>query len=66
MKKPDNKEVFYSLCIEDIQTVAVQELERELTTDEVNQIKDVIAAKINWYDAIADAILQNIKMEKPR
>lgn len=66
MKKPDNKVVFFSLCIEDIQTVAVQEIERELTMNEVNQIKDVIAAKVNWYDAIADTIHQNIEIEKPR
>jgi hypothetical protein len=62
MKKPDKKEVFYSLCIEDIQAVAEQEIERELTADEISKIKDVIAEKVNWYDAIADAIHQNIRI----
>ena len=64
MKKPNRKKVIYSLWIEDIQTVAEQEIERELTIEEISQIKDSIATKINWYDAIADAIHQNIKAEE--
>ena len=52
----NNNEIVYSLNIEDIQTVATQEIERELTDDEVEKIKDLIAEKISWYDAIAEAI----------
>jgi hypothetical protein len=52
----DNNEIVYSLNIEDIQTVATQEIERELTDDEIEKIKDLIAEKISWYDAIAAAI----------
>ena len=60
----NRKKVIYSLCIEDIQVVAEQEIERELTIEEINRIKDTIATKINWYDAIADAIYHNIKLEE--
>ena len=58
MKAPNPKKIIYSLNIEDIQTVAEQEIERELTIEEINQIEDSIAANINWYDAIAGAIHQ--------
>ena len=64
MENQNTEEVFYSLCIEDIQTVAEQEIKRELTIEEINKIKDSIATKINWYDAIADAIHQNIEAEE--
>ncbi len=47
-----------------MQTVAEQEIERELTIEEIHQIKDSITVKINWYDAIADAIHQNFKAEE--
>jgi len=49
-------EVIYSINIEDIQSVAIAELERELTSNEIEQVKDMIGKKISWYDAIADSI----------
>jgi hypothetical protein len=36
----DKNDIIYSLNIEDIQTVAVQEIDRELTEDEIEKIKD--------------------------
>lgn len=59
--KMKNKEIIYSLNVEDIQTVAEQELERELSKNEIKQIIEAIAERINWYDAIADAINEKIK-----
>ena len=56
----DNNEIVYSLNIEDIQTVATQEIERELTDDEIEKIIDSIAEKIPWYDAIAESINEMI------
>jgi hypothetical protein len=53
--KPQNK-IVYQLTIEDIQEVAIQELDRELTQEEINTLIDPIAEKISWYDAIADSI----------
>jgi hypothetical protein len=49
-------ETIYVLTKEDLQNVAQQELGRNLTSIEIQKIKDTIAGKINWYDAIADAI----------
>jgi len=37
MEKPNREEIIYSLCIEDMQTVAEQEIERELTIEEIHQ-----------------------------
>ena len=53
-------EIFYSINIEDIQTVAIEEIDRELTDDEIESIKDLIGEKINWYDAILDSINEKI------
>ena len=50
------QKVIYQLTIEDIQDVAMQELDRELTKEEVKKLIDPIAEKIPWYDAIADSI----------
>lgn len=55
--------VIYQKTIEDIQTVAVEEIGRELTDDEVQAIEDTVAANINWYDAVADAINGKILVE---
>ena len=51
-----NKDIVYQLIVADIQEVADQELERELSSQEIDLIIDRIADKISWYDAIAAAI----------
>ncbi len=61
MKKQNVNTVFFSLNGEDIQTVATQEIYRNLSYTEIESIKDLIASNINWYDAIADAIHDKIK-----
>ena len=52
--------VIYSLNEEDVQTVALQEIDRNLSSQEIEELKNFIAEKINWYDAIADAINERI------
>ena len=52
--------IVYQLTIEDIQEVAIQELDRELTKEEIIRLIDPIAEKIPWYDAIADAINETV------
>ena len=49
-------DIVYSINIEDIQTVAIQEIDRELNGDEIEKIKNLIDKKIVWYDAIAESI----------
>lgn len=57
----DNNKIIYSLNVEDIQNVANQELDRDLTDKEIIKITDTIAEKIPWYDAIVDSIQEKIK-----
>lgn len=52
--------IIYKLTIEDIQNVAQQELERNLTIEEVNKVVDLIVESIDWYNPIADAINNTI------
>jgi hypothetical protein len=58
----DKNEIVYSLNIADIQTVAMQEMGRELITDEIEKVKDLIGEKINWYDAILNSIIEEIDL----
>ena len=55
-----SNKIIYSLNEEDIQTVSYQELGRYLSFDEIEKIKESIAEKINWYEAIATSITENI------
>ena len=55
MTKKKDKVIYY-ITVSDIQEVADQELERELSLEEIELIRDRIAEKIPWYDAIAESI----------
>ncbi len=57
----DNNEIIYSLNQEDIQTVSLELLERNLTSEEIKKIIPFIEKKINWYEAIADSINETIE-----
>ena len=54
--KRKKDEVIYYITVSDIQEVAIQEFERELSLEEIELIRDRIAEKISWYDAIAQSI----------
>ena len=54
------RKIIYQLTIEDIQEVAKQELDRELTKAEIKLLIDPIAEKIPWYDAIANSIYEQL------
>ena len=45
--------IIYSINVEDLQTVAEQELERELTNDEIEIVEKRLGDFIDWYEAIA-------------
>jgi hypothetical protein len=64
MENKNQNRIFYSLNEEDIQNVALQEIERKLSETEIESIKDLIVSNINWYDAIANAIYGRIKSEQ--
>jgi len=56
-----NDEIIYSINIEDIQTVAAEELGRLLIEDELKIISNELGEYINWYDAIVAALINHIK-----
>lgn len=64
MKKINLDKIIYQLTIEDLQTVAHQELDRELSENEIKLIEEKIGDYIDWNSAIHDAIILNIVMEK--
>ena len=45
--------IVYSINIEDLQTVAEEELERELTDEEIKLVEDRLGDYIDWYGTIA-------------
>lgn len=56
-----NNKIIYSISEEDIQTITLDLLERKLTSEEIKKVIPFIEKKINWYDAIADSINENIE-----
>ena len=62
--KSNKNVIIYSLSIEDVQTVAEQEIDRELTIEEIQLVKDLVAEKIDWYEALAEAIDQVVKSDE--
>ena len=56
--------IIYSINIEDVQNVAEQEFERELTEKELKVIQNKIGDYIDWYEAINMAITDNIKTRR--
>jgi hypothetical protein len=53
--------VIYQLTIEDLQNVANDVLDRELSEKEIKLLENKIGDYIHWYDLIHSAIIQNIK-----
>ena len=51
--------VFYELCYEDIQEVARQELDRELTEGELLSVVDEISEQIDWHEPISNVLSKN-------
>jgi hypothetical protein len=58
-----NDKIIYSINVADIQTVATEVYGRELTEQEVKKIIDPIGDRIGWYEAIEDAISNNLELE---
>ena len=56
--------IIYSLNIEDVQNVAEQELERELTKKELKIVEDKLGDYIDWHEAITLALNDAVKLQK--
>ena len=50
-----------TLNIEDVPTAASEILDRHLSTNEIAQIEDAVAERIDWFEAIAGAISEKIE-----
>jgi len=53
-----NDDIVYSLNVEDIQTVALKEVDRELSDDELSKVIELLGERINWYEAVLSSILE--------
>ena len=53
--------IIYSINVEDLQNVAEQELERELTDEEIRNVEKRLGEYIDWYGAIASTLSEVIK-----
>lgn len=60
----DNNHVVYSLNIDDIQNVAVEEFGRTLTADELEIIEDNLGDYIKWYDIIEMTINEHLEIQR--
>lgn len=53
-------QVFYSLSFEDIQTVAIEEIERKLSMEELSEVAELVSDLINWHEIISYAIMEKV------
>lgn len=51
---------FFSLIDDDVQTVALEEIGRELSKAELKRVKEDCVENINWYEAIANTLDEHI------
>ena len=56
----NKNKIVYKLTVEDIQTVADEMFDRNLSNEEIEKVEDRIGDYINWYDAIENAINDSI------
>ncbi len=58
------EKIIYSINIEDAQNVAKEELDRELTQQELKVIENKIGDYLDWHNAISFAISENIENQE--
>lgn len=61
-----NDDIIYQLVTEDVQRVAMQEIDRKLTKFEIDQIENGIGENIDWYNVIAVSIEEKLGDEYHR
>jgi len=54
------QKIIYSLNTEDVQKVANDLLDRDLTDPEIESVNESIANRIDWYEVIENSILEKI------
>jgi hypothetical protein len=61
-----SRKIIYHINVEDLQTVAEQELDRALDDKEIDAIGEKLGDHINWYEAISEAINDVIGVEEAK
>lgn len=62
MAKMKRNKVLYLLTVEDFQTVAMDEYDRELTTEQLEKVAAWVEDRIPWYDLICDGIQEVLEI----
>ena len=60
MKNDSNDRTVYSISVGDIQEVAKQVLERDLTKKEVVLVEESVGDYIDWFQAIENALRKHV------
>lgn len=61
---PKKNKTIYSINIEDVQNVAEQEPDREVTIEELKIVEDKIGDQFDWYEAIASVISTHTEQDE--
>ena len=61
MKKDSNKKIVYSINVSDLQEVANQVLERDLTQKELFLVEESVGDYIDWFQAVENSICKHVK-----
>ena len=60
MKNHSNDRIVYSISVGDIQEVAKQILERDLTEKEVILVEESVGDYIDWFQSIENALRKHV------
>jgi len=55
-----NDTILYSINVEDVQTVAEEELGRKLTNAEIASVEDKLGDYIDWHTAVENAVNDSV------
>lgn len=56
-----NSKIIYSISEEDLQRVAIEEIGRRISKEEIEKIIPLFEEKINWYEAITNSINETVE-----
>ena len=59
--KAEAERTVYEISVDDLQRVAKEVLERELTDDEITAVGNSVGDYIDWFQAIENAIHRRIR-----
>ena len=60
MENDSNDRIVYSISVGDIQEVAKQVLERDLTKKEIVLVEESVGDYIDWFQAIENALRKHV------